>query len=86
MGIGILAGIALCGPAAQAATAALAAIPSSQTFYVNGQKVEFETYAIHGNNFVQLRDVAEAVDFSATYDAATNSVHFYNTRTCTCFP
>ena len=75
MGIGILAGIALCGPAAQAATAALAAIPSSQTFYVNGQKMEFEAYAIHGNNFVQLRDVAEAVDFSATYDTATNSVH-----------
>ena len=41
MGIGILAGIALSGPAAQAATAALTASTTSQTFYLNGQKVEF---------------------------------------------
>ena len=75
MGIGILAGIALCGPAAQAATAALTASPTSQTFYVNGQKVEFEAYSIHGNNFVKLRDIGQAVDFGVTYDAAANSVH-----------
>ena len=75
MGIGILTGITLCGPAAQAATAALTASPTSQTFYVNGQKVEFEAYAIHGNNFVKLRDIGKAADFGVTYDAATNSVH-----------
>ena len=75
MGIGILAGIALCGPAAQAATAALTASPTSQTFYVNGKKVEFEAYAIHGNNFVKLRDIGQAVDFGVTYDSATNSVY-----------
>ena len=75
MGIGILAGITLSGPAAQAATAALTASPTSQTFYLNGQRVEFEAYSIHDNNFVQLRDIAQAVNFSATYDAATNSVH-----------
>ena len=75
MGIGILAGITLCGPAAQAATEAITATLSNQPIYVNGQKVEFEAYMIHGNNFVKLRDIAEAVDFDATYDAATNSVH-----------
>ena len=75
MGIGILAGVTLCGPAAQAATEAITASLTSQTFYLNGQKVEFEAYAIHGNNFVKLRDVAQAVDFGVTYDAATNSVH-----------
>ena len=75
LGIGVLTGLALCGPAAQAATAVLTAIPSSQTFCVNGQKVEFEAYAIHGNNFVKLRDIGEAVGFGVTYDAATNSVH-----------
>ena len=75
MGIGILAGFALSGPAAQAATEVITASPTSQTFYLNGQRVEFEAYSIHDNNFVQLRDIAQAVDFSVTYNAATNSVH-----------
>ena len=75
IGIGILAGLALSGPAAQAATIALTVSPTSQTFYVNDQKVEFEAYAIHGNNFIKLRDIGKAVDFGVTYDAATNSVH-----------
>ena len=75
MGIGILTGLALCGPAAQAAEAALAASPTSQTFYVDGQRVQFEAYEIHGNNFVKLRDIGKAVDFGVTYDAAANTVH-----------
>ena len=75
MGIGILAGLALSGPTAQAATEALTASPTSQTFYLNGQRVEFEAYSIHDNNFVKLRDVAQAVDFSVTYNAAANSVY-----------
>ncbi len=57
------------------AAASLTAIPSRQTFYVNGQKVEFEAYSIHGNNFVKVRDIGKAVDFGVTYDGATNSVH-----------
>ena len=60
IGIGILAGLALSGPAAAAADY-LQAIPSRQTFYVNGQKVEFEAYSIHGNNFVKVRDIGKAV-------------------------
>ena len=75
MGIGILAGVTLCGPAAQAATEAITAALSNQPIYVNGQKAEFEAYTIHGNNFVKLRDIAEAVDFGVTYDAAANSVY-----------
>ena len=69
-GIGILAGIALCGPAAQAATEAITATPGSQIFYVNGQQVELEAYAIHGNNFVKLRDVGEAVNFNVYWDGS----------------
>ena len=75
MGIGILAGIALSGPAVQAATATLTASSTTQTFYVSGQKVQFEAYAIAGHNYVKLRDIGQAVDFGVTYDAATNSVH-----------
>ena len=74
MGIGILAGLALSGPAAQAATN-LTASPTTQTFYVDGRQVQFEAYQIHGNNFVKLRDIGKAVDFGVTYDSATNSVH-----------
>ena len=75
MGIGILAGLALSGPAVQAAADVLTAAPTSQTFYVNGQQVEFEAYSIHGNNFVKLRDIGKAADFGVTYDGTTNSVH-----------
>lgn len=71
---GILAGMALCGPAVQA-SASLTASPTSQTFYLNGQRVEFEAYSIHGNNFVKLRDIGKAVDFGVTYDGTANSVH-----------
>ena len=74
MGLGILAGLTLSGPAAQAADY-LTARPSNQSIYVDGQKVEFEAYSIHGNNFVKLRDIGRAVDFGVTYDAATNSVY-----------
>ena len=73
VGIGILAGLALSGPATQAADY-LQAKPSSQPVYVDGQKVEMEAYFIHGNNFVKLRDIGKAVDFGVAYDAATNSV------------
>ena len=70
---GILAGIAISGPATQAA-AGLMASPSSQTFYVNEQRVNLEAYKINGSNYVKLRDIGQAVDFSVTYDAAANSV------------
>ena len=74
MGIGILTGLALCGPAG-AAVQQLTAAPTSQTFYVDGQRVQFEAYEIHGNNFVKLRDIGKAVNFGITYDGATNTVH-----------
>ena len=74
MGIGILAGLALSGPTAQAATS-LTATLSSQPIYVNGQRVSMTAYAIGGNNYVKLRDIGQAVDFGVTYDAATNSVY-----------
>ena len=70
MGIGILAGLALSGPAAQAATEAITAVLSNQPIYVNGQQVELEAYLIHGNNFVKLRDVGEAVGFNVYWDGA----------------
>lgn len=72
---GMVLGMALISGGYAAANTVLTAKPTSQTFYVNGQKVEFEAYSIHNNNFVKLRDIGEAVDFGVTYDAATNSVY-----------
>lgn len=80
MGIGILAGLALSGPAAHAANAILTASPTSQTFYMDGQRVQFEAYEIHGNNFVMLRDIGRAVDFAVDYDGSTNSVYINSTQ------
>ena len=69
MGIGVLAGLALSGPAAQA-TANLTAMLSDQPIYVDGQQVQLEAYEIHGNNFVKLRDVGEAAGFNVYWDGA----------------
>ena len=69
MGIGVLAGLALSGSAAQAADY-LTAHPTSQTFYLDGEKIDLTAYLIGGSNYVRLRDIGRAVDFGVTYDAA----------------
>lgn len=79
MGIGILAGLALSGSAAQAATTITAAL-SNQPIYVDGQCVPMTAYAIGGNNYVRLRDIGKAVDFGVVYDAATNTVRIDSTQ------
>ena len=79
MGLGIFAGLTLSGPAVQAADS-LAARPSSQTFYIDGQRTAFTAYSIGGSNYVRLRDIGKAVDFGVTYDAATNSVYINSTQ------
>lgn len=73
-GLGMIAGALLCGTTATAADYLTATI-STQRFYLNGQPVQFEAYAIHGNNFVKLRDIGQAVDFGVAYDGTTNSVY-----------
>ena len=74
MAAGLLAGTLAVGPMANAA-AGLLAEPSTQTFYVDGTKVNLEAYAINGHNYVQLRDVGRTVDFNVSYSTADNSVH-----------
>lgn len=72
--VGVLAGLALCGPAAQAADY-LTARPTTQTFYLSGERIDLTAYLIGGSNYVRLRDLGRTVDFGVTYDAATNSVY-----------
>ena len=71
MGIGVLAGIALCGPAAQAATETLTACLSTQPIYLDGEQVFLTAYSIGGNNYVKLRDIGEAVNFNVFWDGST---------------
>lgn len=70
---GMLAGIVLGGPAANAVSNILAE-RSVQPIYVDGTQVQMEAYVINGNNYVKLRDIGKAVDFGVAYDAGTNSV------------
>ena len=74
MRIGVLAGLALSGPAVQAATTITATL-SSQPIYVDGLRVAITAYSIDGNNFVKLRDIGKAVDFGVAYDSANNTVY-----------
>ena len=74
MGLGILAGFAVSGPTAQAATSITATL-STQPIYVDGQRMDMTAYSIGGNNYFRLRDIGRAVDFGVTYDAAANSIH-----------
>ncbi len=51
----------------------LKATPSTQEFFVDGQRVELEAYAIGGHNYVKLRDIGKAVNFSVSYDPFNNA-------------
>ncbi len=70
---GILAGIALCGPAVQAASG-VTAKPSSQPVFVDGQRVSMTAYSISGSNYVKLRDIGEAVGFNVYWDGGAVQV------------
>ncbi len=71
---GVLLGAALFGGGTVLASSGVMATPSTQTIYVDGQRVNMTAYSIGGNNYVKLRDVGKAVDFAVSYDAATRSV------------
>lgn len=70
---GVLIGVSMVGPVASTAEEYLQARRSTQEFFVDGQRVELEAYAIGGHNYVKLRDIGKAVDFSVSYDPFTNA-------------
>ena len=76
---GIVLGVAIAGPAAQAAEM-LTAQRSTQKIYVDGQRVQMEAYSINGNNYVKLRDIGKAADFSVSYDPLMNTVQINTTE------
>ena len=70
---GTVLGLALSAPAAQAVES-LKAMLSTNRIFVDGQEVQIEAYAIHDNNFMQLRDIGKAVGFNVYWNAEDRSV------------
>ena len=79
LAVGIVTGAAVFGGGT--ALASLTAQPSVQRFYLDGRRISLEAYAINGSNYVKLRDIGQAVDFSITYDAKTNTVTIHPDET-----
>ena len=70
---GLALGLALHAPAAQAMES-LKATLSTNRIFVDGQEIQIEAYAIHGNNFMKLRDVGKAVGFNVYWNAGDGTV------------
>lgn len=67
---GAVLGASLATPAAHAVAEFLQAQRTPHPIYVDGQRVEMETYAIGGHNYVKLRDVGQAVGFEVYWDGS----------------
>ena len=70
---GIVIGAALTGGSI-AVAAGIAAEPTWQPIFVDGQQVEMEAYNIAGHNYVKLRDMGEQVGFNVYWDAVNGCV------------
>ncbi len=55
------------------ALAALSMTQSTTNLSLNGTPITPTAYAIDGNNYFKLRDMAELLDFGVTYDKASNT-------------
>ncbi len=65
--VGFIMGALMFGGIGAAATG-ITAILSNHEFYFNGARTDVEAYIINGNNYLKLRDVAEALDISIDYN------------------
>lgn len=71
---GVMIGTSLSGPAANAAAEFFQAQRTPHPIYVDGQRVQMETYAINGSNYVKLRDIGQAVDFEVYWDGSAAQI------------
>lgn len=72
--VGILVGMALAGPVANAATEYFQAQRTPHPIYVDDQPVQMETYTINGSNYVKLRDIGEKVGFEVYWDGSAAQI------------
>lgn len=70
---GLVLGLSLSAPAAQAVES-LKATLSTNRILVDGQEVRLTAYNINGNNYVKLRDIGKAVGFEVYWDGDAKCV------------
>ena len=70
---GLVMGLALSAPAAQAVES-LKATLSTNRILVDGQETHMTAYTINGNNYIKLRDMGKAVGFEVYWDSANGCV------------
>ena len=70
---GLVLGLSLSAPAAQAVES-LKATLSTNRILVDGQEVHLTAYNINGNNYVMLRDVGRAVGFNVYWNSDAKCV------------
>lgn len=56
------------------------ALATSSTILLNEEEAAFTAFGINGNNYFKLRDLAEAIDFSVEWDAASGRIIVDTTR------
>lgn len=71
---GLVIGMLMGAPTAEAAVEYLKALPSANTIHVDGQQMELEAYTINGSNYLKLRDVGKAVGFNVYWDPVNKCV------------
>ena len=76
---GFLLGTVLFG-SSSALASGIWAEKSSQNVLADGKKINIEAYNINGNNYVKLRDIAQAADFKVWYDAEKGIVEIDSTE------
>lgn len=76
---GFLLGMLVFG-SSSALASGIWAEKSSQNILADGKKINIEAYNINGNNYVKLRDIAQAVDFKVWYDAEKGIVEINSTE------
>ena len=70
---GLLVGVTLFGGTA-AYAAGIMAEQSINRFFVDGQEVQLNAYAINGSNYLKLRDIGKAVGFNVYWDTELHCV------------
>jgi len=58
-------------------------IIDGQTVYLNGERVDFNTFLIYGNNYIKLRDIGRALDIGTDWDEITKSVFIDTSKSYT---
>jgi hypothetical protein len=77
----LLLSIALIAAALPVSAADVSAVPSNQTFYLDGTKVELAAYNINGNNYVKLRDLYKTINYDVSYKTRTTGEFMLRTYT-----